>query len=270
MWSFRGARSIPSRLVPASVPTAADGSTSPRSSVACGVHLRSASGGRSSRRTDYGGNVAEPPARLLSTPAQARRPRRRSRETASAGVTRRSRRPPATRDPAHTPCSPGSSGSRTPGGECRSHRTPCQLPAPSRGIGSSGGSREEGHARPPAECSSPLEYAGPLGSPLAPRTVGYAVGEATGVPQAPLAHSLRRRSAAARGKFLDRRRAERQIRIVVALYRAEARRGDSDAMIGFRERAQAIFDVLEPQIAADPELLAELHRARRELRMEQS
>jgi hypothetical protein len=56
----------------------------------------------------------------------------------------------------------------------------------------------------------------------------------------------------------------------VALYRAEARRGESDAMIGFRERAQAIFDVLEPQIAADPELLAELHRARRELRMEQS
>ena len=64
---------------------------------------------------------------------------------------------------------------------------------------------------------------------------------------------------------MDRRRAERQIRMVVALYRAEAGRRDSDAMISFRDRAKVIFDAIEPQIESDPELLAELERARREL-----
>ena len=72
------------------------------------------------------------------------------------------------------------------------------------------------------------------------------------------------------GGLVDRRRAERQIRIVVALYRAEAGRRDSDAMISFRNRAKAIFDQLEPQIEADPALLAELERARRELRPDES
>ena len=63
----------------------------------------------------------------------------------------------------------------------------------------------------------------------------------------------------------SRQRAEKQIRIVLAIYRVEVRRRDSDEMVRFRDRARAIFDNLAATIADDPELMALLQAARQEL-----
>jgi hypothetical protein len=67
---------------------------------------------------------------------------------------------------------------------------------------------------------------------------------------------------------MDRRdRAAQEIRLVVAMHRAEQRRRDGDEMVRFRNRAQEIFDNLEGTIADDPELIDLLAQARRELRL---
>jgi hypothetical protein len=60
-------------------------------------------------------------------------------------------------------------------------------------------------------------------------------------------------------------RVEKQIRLVLAIYRVELRRRDSDEMIRFRDRAGAIFANLEASIGDDPELRSFLREARREL-----
>jgi hypothetical protein len=66
----------------------------------------------------------------------------------------------------------------------------------------------------------------------------------------------------------SRQRAEKQIRLVLVMYRVEVRRRDSDEMVRFRGRAQAIFDYLAAKFADDPKLMELLREARRELRSE--
>jgi hypothetical protein len=65
-----------------------------------------------------------------------------------------------------------------------------------------------------------------------------------------------------------RQRAEKQIRLVLVMYRVEVRRRDSDEMVRFRDRARAIFDYLAAKLWDDPELMALLQEARWELRSE--
>ena len=52
----------------------------------------------------------------------------------------------------------------------------------------------------------------------------------------------------------SRQRAEKQIRLVLVMYRVEVRRRDSDEMVRFRNRARAIFDYLAAKFADDPEV----------------
>ena len=66
----------------------------------------------------------------------------------------------------------------------------------------------------------------------------------------------------------SRQRAEKQIRLVLVMYRVEVRRRDSDEMVRFRNRARAIFDYLAAKFADDRELMALLLEARWELRTE--
>ena len=66
----------------------------------------------------------------------------------------------------------------------------------------------------------------------------------------------------------SRQRAEKQIRLVLVMYRVEVRRRDRDEMVRFRNRARAIFDSLAAKFADDPVLMALLLEARWELRPE--
>ena len=66
---------------------------------------------------------------------------------------------------------------------------------------------------------------------------------------------------------MDRKqRVEKQVRLVLAIYRVEVRRLDSDNLARFRDRAQAIFDSLAGKNADDPQLTALILAARWELR----
>ena len=60
----------------------------------------------------------------------------------------------------------------------------------------------------------------------------------------------------------SRQRAEKQIRLVLVMYRVEVRRRDRDEMVRFRNRARAIFDYLAAKFADDPALMALLLEAR--------
>lgn len=64
---------------------------------------------------------------------------------------------------------------------------------------------------------------------------------------------------------MDRKRYERQIRLVLAIYRTEVDRRDRDEMVWLRDRSEAIFTSLEGEIGDDPELTALLREARREI-----
>jgi hypothetical protein len=64
---------------------------------------------------------------------------------------------------------------------------------------------------------------------------------------------------------VDSRRAQLQIRLVLAAYRAEVG-GDSDMVARLRDRAEAILRQLEPIVAEDAGLTQRLAEARRELR----
>jgi hypothetical protein len=66
----------------------------------------------------------------------------------------------------------------------------------------------------------------------------------------------------------SKHRAEKQIRLVLAMYRFEVRRRGSDETVRFRDRAREIFDNLAAEISDDPELMTLLQEARRELRPE--
>ena len=66
----------------------------------------------------------------------------------------------------------------------------------------------------------------------------------------------------------SRQRVEKEIRLVLAIYRVEVGRRDSHEMARFGDRAQAIFDSLEAKIGHDPELEALLLAARWETRPE--
>jgi hypothetical protein len=66
---------------------------------------------------------------------------------------------------------------------------------------------------------------------------------------------------------VDPKHYERQIRLVVVLFRAEQRHPDSPEMLRFRDRAEAIFNRLEPDIRGDRRLVRMLAAARRELRL---
>ena len=61
-------------------------------------------------------------------------------------------------------------------------------------------------------------------------------------------------------------RAEKQIRLVLAMYRVEVHRLDESAMVRFRDRAHAIFDSLAANNGDDPHLMALLLVARWEIR----
>jgi hypothetical protein len=63
----------------------------------------------------------------------------------------------------------------------------------------------------------------------------------------------------------SRQRAEKQIRLVVALYRVEVGRRDRSDMHQFRNRAQSILANLEETVGDDPVVMALLREARREL-----
>jgi hypothetical protein len=65
---------------------------------------------------------------------------------------------------------------------------------------------------------------------------------------------------------MDRKRLERQIRLIVVLYRVESRPLESAEMLRFRDRAEAILNELERDIEGDAELLRMLDAARRDLR----
>jgi hypothetical protein len=65
---------------------------------------------------------------------------------------------------------------------------------------------------------------------------------------------------------MDRKRLERQIRLIVVLYRVESRPLESAEMLRFRDRAEAILNELEADIEGDAELVRMLDAARRELR----
>jgi hypothetical protein len=66
----------------------------------------------------------------------------------------------------------------------------------------------------------------------------------------------------------SRQRVEKQILLVLAMYRVEVRRRDSDEMVRFRDRARAIFHNVAATIRDDRELMALLQEARWELRPE--
>jgi hypothetical protein len=63
----------------------------------------------------------------------------------------------------------------------------------------------------------------------------------------------------------SRQRAEKQIRLVVALYRVEVGRQDRSDMDRFRDRAQSILANLEETLGDDPVVMALVREARREL-----
>jgi hypothetical protein len=84
-----------------------------------------------------------------------------------------------------------------------------------------------------------------------------------------VAQALRWHTASEGSAAVDsRQRAEKQIRLVLVMYRVEVRRRDSDEMVRFRGRAQAIFDYLAAKFADDSEVMALLQEARWELRSE--
>jgi hypothetical protein len=64
----------------------------------------------------------------------------------------------------------------------------------------------------------------------------------------------------------SRQRVEKQIRLVLAIYRVEVRRLDSGGMARFRDRAQAIFDSLAAKNGDDPHVMALLLAAKWEIR----
>jgi hypothetical protein len=67
------------------------------------------------------------------------------------------------------------------------------------------------------------------------------------------------------GTPVDRKQLERQIRLIVVLYRVETRPRDSAEMARFRDRAEAILKKLEADVQGDAELVRMLDAAHREL-----